>query len=68
MVEFQWDLVVLSPYSPVLTGFELMFMGLTGFNSGLLRFQVLLCHLWEKEKEEKKKRRREEEKKGIETE
>ena len=37
MVECQWDSVVPSPYSLVLTGLELMFMGLTGSNSGLLR-------------------------------
>ena len=35
MVECQWDSVVLSPSSPVLTGLELMFMGLTRSNSGL---------------------------------
>ena len=35
MVECQWDSVVLSPYSPVLTGLELTFMGVTGSNSGL---------------------------------
>ena len=53
-----------SPYSLVLTGLELMFMGLTGPNSGLLALQVLLSHLWEKEKKEKK-RRREGRKNGI---
>ena len=35
MVECQWDSVGLSPYSPVLTGLELMFMGVTQSNSGL---------------------------------
>ena len=35
MVECQWDSVGLSPYSPVLTGLELMFMGVTRSNSGL---------------------------------
>ena len=35
MVECQWDSVVLSPYSPVLTGLELTFMGLTRSNSSL---------------------------------
>ena len=35
MVECQWDLVVLSPYSPVLTGLELTFMCLTRSNSSL---------------------------------
>ena len=35
MVECQWDSVVLSPYSPVLTGLELMFMCLTRSNSSL---------------------------------
>ena len=33
MVECQWDSVVLSPYSPVLTGLELTFMCLTRSNS-----------------------------------
>ena len=35
MVECQWDSVVLSPYSPVLTGLELTFMCLTWSNSSL---------------------------------
>ena len=35
MVECQWDSVVLSPYSPVLTGLDLTFMGVTWSNSGL---------------------------------
>ena len=35
MVECQWDSVVLSPYSPVLTGLELTFMCLTRANSRL---------------------------------
>ena len=35
MVECQWDSVVLSPYSPVLTGLEVMFMCLTRSNSSL---------------------------------
>ena len=35
MVECQWDSVVLSPYSPVLTGLELTFMGVTQSYSGL---------------------------------
>ena len=35
MVEYQWDSVVSSPYSPVLTGLELLFMGVTWSNSGL---------------------------------
>ena len=40
----------------MLTGLELTFMGLTRSNSGLSAPQVLLSHLWEKEKggEEKK--------------
>ena len=49
----------------MLTGLELTFMVLTGSNSGLLELQVLLSHLWEKEKEEEKKEGR---KKGIEKE
>ena len=46
----------------MLTGLELMFMGVTQSNSDLLALQVLLSHLWEKEKggsENKKKGRRE---------
>ena len=35
MVECQWDSVVLSAYSPVLSGLELTFMGATRSNSGL---------------------------------
>ena len=35
MVECQWDSVVLSPYSPVLTGLEVTFMCLTRSNSSL---------------------------------
>ena len=35
MVECQWDSLVLSPLSPVLTGLELMFMGVTRSNCGL---------------------------------
>ena len=35
MVECQCDSVALSPYSSVLTGLELTFMGLTRSNSGL---------------------------------
>ena len=35
MVECQWDSVVLSPYSPVLTGLGLTFMCLTRSNSSL---------------------------------
>ena len=35
MVECQWDSVVLSPYSPGLTGLELTFMGVTRSTSGL---------------------------------
>ena len=40
----------------MLTGLELTFMGVTQSNSDLLALQVLLSHLWEKEKggEEKK--------------
>ena len=35
LVECQWDSVVLSPYSPGLTGLELTFMGVTRSTSGL---------------------------------
>ena len=51
MVECQWDSVVLSPYSPVLTGLELTVMGVTRSNSSLFSTPGLLSHLWEKEKE-----------------
>ena len=37
MVECQWYSLVPSPESPAFTGLELMFMGLTGSNSGLFR-------------------------------
>ena len=53
----------------MLTGLELTFMGVTWSNSCLSALQVLLSHLWEKEKGGKeKKRRREGGKKGIEKE
>ena len=53
----------------MLTGLELTFMGLTHSNSGLSALQVLLSHLWEKEKGGgKEKKRREGGKKGIEKE
>ena len=35
MVEGQWDSVVMSPYSPVLTGLQLTFLCLTRSNSSL---------------------------------
>ena len=34
----------------MLTGLEVMFMGVTRSNSGFSVLQVLLSHMWEKEK------------------
>ena len=59
MVEWQWDSAVPSPLSPVLTGLELMFMGLPGSNSGLLRppgFIVSSVGKGERRRKKKKKR------------
>ena len=50
----------------MLTGLELMLMGVTRSNSCLSALQVLLSHLWEKEKSGGE--RREGGKKGIEKE
>ena len=43
----------------MLTGLELMFMGVTQSNSDLLALQVLLSHLWEKEKAGERKKKKE---------
>ena len=63
MVECQWDSVVLSPYSPVLTVLEVTFMGVTRSNSGLFSTPGFLVSPVQKrerrEKEKKKKGRRE---------
>ena len=62
MVECQWDSVVLSPYSPVLTGLELTFMGVTRSNSSLFStpgFVVSPVRKRERGEEKKKKGRRE---------
>ena len=61
MVECQWDSVVLSPESPVLTCLELTFMGVTRSNSGFSAVKVFLSHLWEKQEWGKKKKEEEEE-------
>ena len=68
MVECQWDSVVPAPYSPALTGLELMFMSVTRSNSGL--FSAPGCILSPVGKRERggKKRRREGGGKGIEKE
>ena len=61
MIECQWDSVVLSPQSPVLTGLELTFMGVTGSNSGLFStpgFVVSPVGKRERGEEKKKKGRR----------
>ena len=66
MVECQWDSVVLSPYSPVLTGLELTFMGLTESNSSLCSTPgFVVSHVG---KRERGGERREGGKKGIEKE
>ena len=61
MVECQWDSVVLSPYSPVLTGLELTFMCLTRSNSSLFSTpDFVVSTVGKRERgEEKKKGRRE---------
>ena len=62
MIECQWDSVVLSPQSPVLTGLELTFMGLTRSNSSLFNtpgFVVSPVGKRERGEEKKKKGRRE---------
>ena len=61
MVECQWDSVVLSPQSPVLTGLELTFMGVTRSNSSLFStpgFVVSPVAKRERGEEEKKKKGR----------
>ena len=70
MVECQWESVVLSPYSPVLTGLELTFMGLTWSNSGLFSpASFIVSPVGKRERREKrKKKRREGGQKGIEKE
>ena len=49
---------MLSPSCPVLTGVELTFMGVTCLTLVFSKLQVLLSHLWEKEKGGKKKKRK----------
>ena len=49
MVECQWDSVVPSPYSPVLTGLELTFMGVTQSYSGLFSTPGFIVSPVEKE-------------------
>ena len=67
MVECQWDSVVLSPYSPVLTCLELTFMGVTRSNSGLFSTPGFIVSSVGN-RERGKKRRREGGKKVIEKE
>ena len=63
MVECQWDSVVLSPESPVLTGLELTFMGVTRSNSSHFSTPVFVVSPVGKrergEERKKKKGRRE---------
>ena len=61
MVECQWDSVVLSPYSPVLSGLEVTFMCLTRSNSSLFStpgFVVSPVGKREKGGEKEKKRKK----------
>ena len=67
MVECQLDSVVPSPSSPVLTGLEVTFMGLTRSNSGLSSTPGVLVSPVGKRGGGKKKRR-ERGKRGIEKE
>ena len=55
MVECQWDSVVPCPYSPVLTGLVLTFMGLTESISGLFRAPGFIFSLVGKGERKKKK-------------
>ena len=56
MVECQWDSVVLSAYSPVLSGLELTFMGATRSNSGLFSTSgFVVSPVGKREREKKKK-------------
>ena len=57
MVECQWDSVVLSPYSPVLTGLELTFMGVTRSNSDVFSTPgFVVSPVGKRERGEKKRR------------
>ena len=68
MVECQWDSVVLSPLSPVLTGLELMFMGVTPSNSVLFSIPGFIVSPVGKKEGGVEKKRREGGKNGIEKE
>ena len=57
-----------SPYSPVLTGLEMTFMGVTGSNSGLFSTPGFVVSLVGKRKGVGEERRREGGEKGIEKE
>ena len=59
MAECQWDSVVPCPYSPVLTGLVLTFMGLTGSISGRFRAPGFIVSPVGKGERREKKRRRE---------
>ena len=59
MVECQWGSVVLSPYSPVLTGLELTFMCLTRSNSSLFSTPgFVVSPVGKRERGGRKKRKR----------
>ena len=59
MVECQWDSVVLSPYSPVLTGLEVTFMCLTQSNSSLFSTPgFVVSPVGKRERGGRKKRKR----------
>ena len=65
MVECQWDSVVLSPYSPVLTGLVLTFMGLTQSNSSLFSTPgFVVSPVGKRERGEEKKEKKKEGKEG----
>ena len=70
MEECQWDSVVLFPLSPVLTGLQLMFMGVTRSNCCLFSTPgFIVSRVGKRERGEgRKKKRREEGKKEIEQE
>ena len=55
MVECQWDSVLLSPSSPLLTDLELTFMGIIWSNSGLFSTPgFLVSHVGKRRRGEKK--------------
>ena len=65
MVECQWDSVVLFPLSPVLTGLQLMFMGVTRSNSSLFSTPgFVVSPVGKREGGEEKKEKKKEGKEG----